>query len=212
CFPHIVNLACKAVVSALANMSYVEDEPDAAEPIGAVRSLVRAVRVSSLRRQHFAQICKSQNVQLQLLRDVDTRWSSILYMIDRALALEKPLDLACTSQDFPDLARYRLSSAQWDALAEVREILIASPCSVPEAFQQKLSAEKTPTLCNAVPAFDAMVSMWKSYQTDMGYPFDDAIQEGIDKLNAYHDRIRLVPAYTMSMCKCASARVISCVP
>ena len=26
-----------------------------------------------------------------------------------------------------------------------------------EAFQQKLSAEKTPTLCNALPAFDAMV-------------------------------------------------------
>lgn len=70
---------------------------------------------------------------------------------------------------------------------------------VPDAFQQKLSAEKTPTLCNVIPSFDAMVTIWKGLQESWGEPFSSIIQDGIDKLNAYHDRIGLVPAYTISM-------------
>jgi len=72
---------------------------------------------------------------------------------------------------------------------------------VPEAFQQKLSAEKTPTLCNALPAFDAMVSVWKEMQESMDEPYFDIIQAGIDKLDAYHNRAELVPAYMISMCE-----------
>ncbi|KAF8151682.1 hypothetical protein B0H34DRAFT_664757, partial [Crassisporium funariophilum] len=203
CFPHIVNLACKAVLVALARSEYVDDSegPDATvdkhgDPIVTLRSLIRAIRASSLRRQHFAQITKNHGFDLQLLRDVDTRWSSTLYMIERALLLEKPLDALAFSREFEDLQRYQLSQAQWDALAIVREILL-----VPDAFQQKLSAEKTPTLCNAIPAFDAMVSIWKELQETWGEPFSTIIQAGIDKLNAYHDRIDLVPAYTISMSK-----------
>lgn len=47
------------------------------------------IRVSSLRRQHFSDISKQHGIDLQLLRDVDIRWSSTLYMIERALHLEK---------------------------------------------------------------------------------------------------------------------------
>lgn len=72
---------------------------------------------------------------------------------------------------------------------------------MPDAFQQKLSAEKTPTLCNALPFFDAMVTIWKEHQRSWGAPFSDIIQDGIDKLDAYHDRVQLVPAYTISMRK-----------
>lgn len=50
------------------------------------------IRASSLRREQFAITTKAvlpSRGSLQLLRDVDTRWSSLLYMIDRALQLEK---------------------------------------------------------------------------------------------------------------------------
>ena len=48
CFPHIVNLACKAVLAALSHTDYVEDENAEAgtthsDPIGTLRALVRAV-------------------------------------------------------------------------------------------------------------------------------------------------------------------------
>jgi len=70
---------------------------------------------------------------------------------------------------------------------------------IPDAFQQKLSSEKTPTLCNTLPSFDAMVTIWKDLQDVWGEPFSDIIQEGIDKLDAYHERVELVPAYVISM-------------
>jgi len=70
-----------------------------------------------------------------------------------------------------------------------------------EAFQQKLSAEKTPTLCNALPAFDVMVSVWKEMQESMDELYFDIIQAGIDKLDAYHNQAELVPAYMISMCE-----------
>jgi len=46
-----------------------------------------------------------------------------------------------------------------------------------------------------------MVAIWKDLQDVWGEPFSDIIQEGIDKLDAYHKRVELVPAYTISMSK-----------
>ena len=78
------------------------------DPIAHVRSLVRVVsplelnsdgchilifnkcRASSLRRQYFAEVVTTlKQANLQLLRDVDTRWSSTLLMFERALMLRE---------------------------------------------------------------------------------------------------------------------------
>ena len=116
CFPHIVNLACKAILSAITNLDYAQDPPEGGtppsslenvdgDPIAKLRSLIQAVsyyklsfsgpklttwqiRASSLRRHHFVQIAKTFQMNLELLRDVDTRWSSTYLMILRALELE----------------------------------------------------------------------------------------------------------------------------
>ena len=46
------------------------------------------IRASSLRRQYFSDVLNSlEQKDLQLLRDVDTRWSSTLLMVERALIL-----------------------------------------------------------------------------------------------------------------------------
>lgn len=76
---------------------------------------------------------------------------------------------------------------------------VSSYFKVPDAFQQKLSAEKTPTLCNALPSFDAMVRIWQEQQRTFEEPFSTVIQKGIDKLDAYREIVQLVPAYTISM-------------
>ncbi|TFK68776.1 hypothetical protein BDN72DRAFT_768836, partial [Pluteus cervinus] len=209
CFPHIVNLACKAVVSAFSTLDCKRDlslsttelaeaaqilTSDRADPITILRTLVRVVRASSLRRQHFSQFARSLGLDLQLLRDVETRWSSTLYMIERALKLEEALNAFLTSKDFEDLRKYRLCEAEWAALAIAREILL-----VPDAFLQKLSSEKTPTLCNALPCFDAMIRVWTDQQDNWGPKVSTIIQAGIDKLEVYRGRLAAVPAYAIAM-------------
>jgi hypothetical protein len=51
CFPHIVNLACKAILSAITDMDFMAEETEdyafegtSSDPIAALRTLVRVVR------------------------------------------------------------------------------------------------------------------------------------------------------------------------
>ena len=116
CFPHVVNLACKAILAALTDLNYVREPMTAEEqvsfldamdkdPIATIRTLIHVVCLSiypvwvpdakiqiwasSIHRQKILQIVKTfMGKDLQLLCDVDTRWSSALLMIKRALILE----------------------------------------------------------------------------------------------------------------------------
>jgi hypothetical protein len=53
--------------------------------------MIIQIRASSIRRELFSIIVMAlrDGVNLQLLRDVDTRWSSVLLMIERALELRE---------------------------------------------------------------------------------------------------------------------------
>ncbi|KAJ6553868.1 ribonuclease H-like domain-containing protein [Mycena sp. CBHHK59/15] len=134
-----------------------------------------------------------QQKDLQLLRDVDTRWSSTLLMIDRAVLLREAIDKLLSDAQFRDLHKYKLGENDWDALKAFQRIL-----AVPHAFQQKLSAEKTPTLGHALPAFEAMISAWQKQQR--AFPETaDIVQKGIDKLESYRDRVQDIPVYILSM-------------
>lgn len=108
-------MACKAVLNAITSLEYTNDieyNPLTAaqrDPIAVLRQAIRAVchsltiycnpnhlyslvwlqiRASPLRRQTFdAAVKLLKMVEHQLLRDVDTRWSSTLLMIDRGLEM-----------------------------------------------------------------------------------------------------------------------------
>ncbi|KAJ7433152.1 hypothetical protein FB451DRAFT_1064718, partial [Mycena latifolia] len=220
CFPHIVNLACKAVLGAITNMEFAAPEagdfvPPVAEatnfldainrdPVATIRTTVRVIRASSLRRQYFSEVLKAlQQKDLQLLRDVDTRWSSTLLMVDRAILLREAIDKFLSHPQHQELHKYKLGPEEWKALEGFKRIL-----SVPHAFQQKLSAEKTPTLGDALPAFEAMIKAWQKQQVK--YPeTTHIIQKGIDKLGAYRDRVEGVPAYIFAMSESSFACLIS---
>ncbi|KAF7347428.1 HAT family dimerization domain-containing protein [Mycena venus] len=211
CFPHIVNLACKAILGAITNMDFAASgaadfvpgpaapprtilDAIARDPVATVRTSVRVIRASSLRRQYFSEVLKAlQMKDLQLLRDVDTRWSSTLIMIDRAILLREVIDKFLSNTEFQDLKKYKLNDKEWEALEAFKRIL-----AVPHAFQQRLSAERTPTLGDALPAFEAMISQWEKQQ--VRHPETaHIVQQGIDKLESYRDRVEDVPAYVLSM-------------
>ncbi|KAG2110488.1 hypothetical protein DEU56DRAFT_749813, partial [Suillus clintonianus] len=221
CFPHIVNLACKAVLGAITNLNFAsQDAPDFIpsappglesrsfmdaidrDPIATVQTVVRVIRASSLHRQYFTSILNAlKQKDLQLLRDIDVRWSSTLLMVERAILLREGIDRFLSSDSFPEFQKYKLGSSEWDALDVFRKVL-----SVPHAFQQRLSAEKTLTLCNAIPAFEAMVRIW-SKQLDDDPDLAIVIQPGLNKLNDYRSRIADVPAYALAMSQCSYSLV-----
>ncbi|KAH6906344.1 hypothetical protein BKA70DRAFT_1105770, partial [Coprinopsis sp. MPI-PUGE-AT-0042] len=191
CFPHIVNLACKAVLAKITNMDFAKESELGSnptflddlehDPVATLRGLIRSIHSSSLRRQDFAvlekQLCK---LEVELIRDVDTRWSSTLLMIRRAL----DLDL---------LEKYCLSEADWDALCTAECVL-----EVPHSFQQLLSHEKTTSLGRALPAFEALKESWEKLKRD-DLNTADIIDAGLDKLSDYRELAEEVPAYVMAM-------------
>ncbi|KAJ7017491.1 hypothetical protein C8F04DRAFT_979212, partial [Mycena alexandri] len=195
-----VNLACKAVLGAITDMDFaaldaVDFVPDADRPTTFLDAITRdPIRASSLRRQYFSEVLKAlQQKDLQLLRDVDTRWSSTLLMIDRALFLREAIDKFLSDPQFRDLHKFKLGDKEWEALGAFKRIL-----SVLHAFQQRLSAEKTPTLGDALPAFEAMIAAWERDQVKFPETAH-IVQQGIDKLESYRERVEDVPAYILSM-------------
>ncbi|KAJ7498445.1 hypothetical protein B0H11DRAFT_2155608 [Mycena galericulata] len=212
CFLHIVHLACVAILKAITDMDF--DDNDATnfepqgnpaatfmdaidrDPIATLRAIVRQIRSSSLRRKFFSDVLKALKLKdLELLRDVITQWSSTLLMIDGGLLLRPAIDDFLSSNQFEELHKFKLGDEEWKALEVFKKIL-----DVPHAFQQKLSAEKTPTLCYALPAFEAMIKKWEQMQLD-NPEIADIIQKGLDKFGSYQERLERVPAYTLAMSK-----------
>jgi hypothetical protein len=128
CFPHIVNICCQHITAEFTDAKLVEgdghfdvtaphsdpelqtfDEAVQRDPIALGRVVVRTIRASGQRREHFKnEICEG-NVkkhffigdrveiivpELELLRDVRTRWDSIFFMISR-LRIMRPVRCTC---------------------------------------------------------------------------------------------------------------------
>ncbi|KAI0288773.1 hypothetical protein BC826DRAFT_894547, partial [Russula brevipes] len=195
CFLHIVNLACKAVLANITKISYDSEareyDPPNSSNNGPSRALQRdpIVRASSLRRQHLASIQELLDQKgLQLLRDVDTRWSSTFLMIERFLLLREATEKFLEDEEFTDLQRFALTESDWATLEMFRSIL-----EIPHAFQQIVSQEKTPTLSHVLPAFEAMTKKWEESSAA------EAIDEGLAKLTSYQNHTDLTPAYCLAM-------------
>ncbi|RXW21072.1 hypothetical protein EST38_g4780 [Candolleomyces aberdarensis] len=206
CFPHITNLACKAVLGAITNTKLAGVDDDEGDPekepiltapdrdiIAHTRTLIRVIRSSSLRRDRFANIQRSlypDRHVLELIRDVDTRWSSTLLMIERFVKLESVNKMISTNRE---LQKYHLHDFEWETLDAYINIL-----RIPHAFQQKLSHEKIPTLYQALPHFHRMIAAWQSKKAVMPR-YRTVIDAGIAKLEEYLDEIDDIPAYTLAI-------------
>jgi len=71
---------------------------------------------------------------------------------------------------------------------------------VPHAFQHKLSYEKTPILCEALPSFQKIIVKWEEYQDKMPeYAYH--IEAGLLKLQDYFPCAMKVPVYQLAICK-----------
>jgi hypothetical protein len=114
CFPHVINICCQHVISTFTNVELSEsteefsadevpDRPQlqtfeqavSRDPIALGRNIVRTFRSSGQRRDSFMEAIRDGNAkgyfkvkELQLLRDVKTRWDSVYLMLQRLRELQ----------------------------------------------------------------------------------------------------------------------------
>ncbi|THU80887.1 hypothetical protein K435DRAFT_694744, partial [Dendrothele bispora CBS 962.96] len=189
CFPHVVNISCQAVIETAENGA-CEDA------ISRVRGGIREIRKSGIRRDAFTKaVIITHQKPLQLLRDVKTRWSSFQLMLRRADLLSKNMHDFLSDSAYGDLSEFILSDDDWRILRQLMRVL-----AIPHAYQQLLSKEKTPTLCDALPSFVEMIRLWEDLKYQLPEMIDP-INAGLAKLKDYQSRMAKIPAYTYSMCK-----------
>jgi hypothetical protein len=79
----------------------------------------------------------------------------------------------------------------------LHHLLTGDLLQVPNAFQHILAWEKTPTLGNALPAFERMKQTWEKMQTDLPETAI-LIQPGLDKLVEYQGYADANPTYILA--------------
>ncbi|KAL1743648.1 hypothetical protein HDZ31DRAFT_40458 [Schizophyllum fasciatum] len=186
--------------------------------IGGLRRIANWIRVSEGRRKDLKAIIHDGNAAgrwltparepetippLAVLRDVDTRWSSIFLMVDRVLVLYRVSLLHLkkyADTEAPDLA---LSKTQLDALEDARLFL-----SVLHMAQEMVSGQKTPTLAYVLPAYALLIETLNDLKIKLP-KISHAIGVTKKKLEFYMDKALNTEAYAISM-STLFCLVISC--
>ena len=115
-------------------------------PVALGRDIVRIIRASGLGRDEFDKIIVTGNLQqwfkspsgtviqipeVQLLRDVRTRWDSIFYMLNCLLALRLAIECFLSLPAQKDLADFKMMDMEWFVLQEFENILDVNVYSFP---------------------------------------------------------------------------------
>jgi hypothetical protein len=140
------------------NYSPLVDNADLSKPIAVARSIVRVIRASGLRREAFNNVIKDGNdrrwfkegtkvmtlPELQLLRNIQSRWDSVYKMLQRLRIMRlvsfnislklmhaeqffyQAIDYFFAQPNNDDLARYKLSPQVWDTLRNIEAVLSVS--------------------------------------------------------------------------------------
>ncbi|TEB38655.1 hypothetical protein FA13DRAFT_1620370 [Coprinellus micaceus] len=128
-----------------------------------------------------------------VLNDMDVRWSSTFLMIDRILELYPAIEVMAEQDKHEWLRPYLLTAEQLRRLDKIRNFL-----EIPHSIQEGVSADKTPTLPVALPAYKqllAVLRVFKSAEPEIAH----GVQAAIDKLNEYFQKTRSAQVYEIAM-------------
>lgn len=140
CFPHLINICVKSVLGGYGTAGYTgtnktskdeesdeesgnESDEDSGQnakkrdAVAAGRKIVRVMRASGQRRDHFEDLIRTGNAKnffkvdrkvvrvrsVQLLHDVKTRWDSVYLMIKRLREMRPVSDLMLPVPNLPDV-------------------------------------------------------------------------------------------------------------
>ncbi|KAF5344011.1 hypothetical protein D9758_012912 [Tetrapyrgos nigripes] len=155
-------------------------------------TVIRMIRASSQRRDFFSKcLAYIQMIDMELLRDVKNRWSSVLLMLLHAILLKEAIKWMISLHN--DLKKYWMNDEEWNKLERYVEIW-----QVLHSFQEQLSGEKTPTLSFALPGYDTMIAKWEHMKNKL-LQYASVIDAGIAKLHRYHDHADKSDVYMLAM-------------
>ena len=81
-----------------------------------------------------------------------------------------------------------------------RDLTLQFYHQVPHRVQQIMSAESTPILSGAIPAFETFMTSWEKLAKD--FPrLEPLIAPGLDWASMYYARMDRTRAYIIAMCK-----------
>ncbi|KAJ3818437.1 hypothetical protein F5880DRAFT_1491391, partial [Lentinula raphanica] len=227
CFPHVINIAVKTSLSRLGDVECEYHNSLEKGLIACARKLVNTCRASGRRREALQDAIDSIRRattaaneesseqaplmrQLVLLRDVDTRWSSIFLMIDRMLELYPVCNtnlFICQTQtqswqaievlaeDEPDVKEVLLTRFDLGVLDDVRKFLKAF-----HLVQELASASKTPTLAMVLPLYEHLIQNLNMLKTVLPY-LSHIITSALDKIHEYVRKSRVTNMYVFAMRK-----------
>ncbi|KAJ7697181.1 hypothetical protein B0H17DRAFT_928548 [Mycena rosella] len=130
---------------------------------------------------------------LQLLRDCETRWSSTYMMSGRVTELYPAIECFLKHPQQQSLSHLAFTEQQFQVLSDIQLIL-----SIPHAAQELLSAEQTPTLSMALPAFELLLESWLCLQKELP-ELAHYIGVGIAKIQEYVNKGRQSRIYALAM-------------
>ncbi|KAH8075869.1 hypothetical protein BXZ70DRAFT_1002994 [Cristinia sonorae] len=212
CFPHVINIAVKAAIKLLSKtpacvLTAAENYAEALanDPISRARKLVQMLRVSWPRRQGLRDAIKDGNMRKlfkyekqilhsELLRDVDTRWSSLLLMIDRFIEMYEGIMLFLDKAEQKHLKPYALTEMELRVLIDIRQFLY-----IFHAVQEILSYEKTPTLSMTIPTYEQLLVLLRTYRTSDLKTLAHAVNVAILRIEKYLAYARTTRIYALAM-------------
>ncbi|KAJ3752490.1 hypothetical protein EV360DRAFT_55111, partial [Lentinula raphanica] len=217
CFPHVINIAVKtglSVVTTLPPLQNGNTDDDgeyrdalASDLISRVRHVVNLCRASGNRREDFRNTDNGGNIigdapgcdddvllnrVVVLLRDVDTRWSSTFFMVDRFLELYPAIHQFI--QNDPKLSDDELfTSVELQVLNDIRDFLYTF-----HSIQELASAEKTPTLSIVLPLYEGLIEILGLLKFSLPN-LSHVIEISLEKLHEYIGKARLTHIYGLAM-------------
>ncbi|TFY53942.1 hypothetical protein EVG20_g9907 [Dentipellis fragilis] len=133
---------------------------------------------------------------VQLLRDCDTRWSSVYMMITRILTLWPALQVyaaSASTSTATSLDNVLLSPHERKVLRDLYYIL-----RLPHRTQELLSSENTPTASYTLVVYEILIHGWQNLKTSLPH-LRVSIDAGINKLREYIQYARSTQVYGLSM-------------
>ncbi|EKM51272.1 uncharacterized protein PHACADRAFT_65139, partial [Phanerochaete carnosa HHB-10118-sp] len=204
CFPHIINIAVKAGLKMLTKVQNDWHGKDASRDDDTSwqrrRDLRQAIALSmAAKRALIAVAAESLDSSTsgpkpkELLRDVDTRWSALFMMIDRALKLYEAVEAFLNMQKQNDIRKSALDEMELRVLHDIHRFLHVFHC-----IQQLLSYEKTPTLPLSIPMYESLLEALRALRSKL-CTLEHAINASIGRLHKYLSIARKSKAYALAM-------------
>ncbi|THU95120.1 hypothetical protein K435DRAFT_798347 [Dendrothele bispora CBS 962.96] len=138
-----------------------------------LRKLGKKFRNNDLLQEELVQLCKSENISpKKLIRPVDTRWNTMLDVIERALYLRPVLDRMLSMAKFTKkgkgrirLVHLKLTPEEWELLTELRPILKWFKIVI-----ERFSKTNRPLLAEVIPYIDSLTKKLERVIKDSAKP------------------------------------------